>query len=396
MLVGVGGGIAAYKAPDLVRRLLDRGAAVRVVMTAAAQAFVAPLTFQAVSGQPVRTALLDDVAESGMGHIELARWADLILIAPATADLIARLRCGLASDLLTTLCLATEAPLALAPAMNRMMWAHPATAANVACLQSRGVHFIGPADGSQACGETGAGRMVEPAELAQRAWALLRPAPGPLVGCRALVTAGPTYEALDPVRYLGNRSSGKMGFAVAASLAAAGASVTLVAGPVHLPTPPGVAERIDVTTALAMHAAVMARARRSDLFVAAAAVADFRPAACQRDKIKKAGCDGLTLELVRNPDILAEVASLDDGPFTVGFAAETKDVEAYALEKLRRKGLDLIAANRVGAGATGFDADDNELVVLSPTERTALGRAPKRVLADRLVGLIVERLRTIA
>jgi len=400
VLLGVSGGIAAYKAADLVRRLRERGCAVRVVMTAAATAFVSPLTFQALCGHPVRTGLLDPAAEAGMGHIELARWADLILMAPATADLIARLAAGLADDLPTTLVLASAAPLYLAPAMNQQMWRHPATQDNLERLRRRGVHILGPAQGSQACGDQGPGRMLEPTEivaalLADRAAGAPgaapgdAPGPGPLAGVRALVTAGPTREPLDPVRYLGNRSSGRMGYAVATALASLGAAVTLVSGPTALPGPAGMV-RIEVETAHEMHTAVMERVGATDLFVAAAAVADYRPAAPVAQKIKKAEQE-LIVHLVRNPDILAEVAALPNPPFTVGFAAETEQVEDHARTKLRTKGLCMIAANRVGAAQGGFERDDNALIVLWSEGRREFPMMPKTRLAGELAQLIAER-----
>ncbi len=387
VLLGVTGGIAAYKAPDLVRRLRERGAAVRVVMTESATRFVMPLTFQAVSGHPVRADLWDPAAEAAMGHIELARWADMVVVAPATADFLARLAAGLADDLLATLCLATEAPIHVAPAMNRQMWASPATAANMESLRARGVLVHGPGEGDQACGETGAGRMLEPLEIVE---ALQEAAPaGRLAGTRFVITAGPTREALDPVRYLTNRSSGKMGYAVAGAAAAAGAQVTLVSGPVALPSPPGV-ERVWVETAEQMRAAVHAALPGAVVFIGAAAVADYRPAAAAPGKIKKSDA-AMTVELVPNPDILAEVAALPERPLVVGFAAETDDVEANAAKKLSAKRLDMIAANRVGE-ACGFDADDNALVVLTADERIDLGSGSKVSLAERLVDLVARRL----
>ena len=392
VLLGVGGGIAAYKSADLVRRLRERGCEVRVVMTQAATAFVSPLTFQALSGHPARTALLDPAAEAGMDHIELARWADRVLIAPATADLIARLAAGLADDLPTTLVLASPAPLYVAPAMNRHMWLHPATQENVARLRSRGVNILGPVEGSQACGDLGPGRMLEPAEIADTLVGE-RPAPEPgrtpLAGVRVLLTAGPTREPLDPVRYLGNRSSGRMGFALAEALADLGARVVLVSGPCALPTPQGI-ERVNVETALQMHAATMERVSSCDLFVGAAAVADFRPAEPAPEKIKK-GTAELAVRLVRNPDILAEVAALAPGPFTVGFAAETERVEEYALGKLTDKRLDLIAANRVGGERGGFEREENALTVLWSGGRRDLPLMSKSRLARELALTIAER-----
>ncbi|GAA0710680.1 bifunctional phosphopantothenoylcysteine decarboxylase/phosphopantothenate--cysteine ligase CoaBC [Dokdonella soli] len=383
VLLGVSGGIAAYKAAELVRRLRDAGAEVRVVLTENAARFVTALTFQALSGHPVRTSLWDESAEAAMGHIELARWADEVLIAPASADLIARLAHGHAGDLLTTLCLATAAPVSLAPAMNQQMWAHAATQANLGTLRERGVRVLGPASGSQACGEFGSGRLLEANELV----AELVAARGPreLAGMRFLVSAGPTYEDIDPVRFVGNRSSGRMGFAIAEAAAHAGAAVTLVAGPVALATPAGV-ERVDVRSAREMRAAVLARTASNDVFIAAAAVGDFRPQAALPQKFKKGGA-ALELALVENPDILAEVAALPARPFVVGFAAETENVEAHARDKLERKRLDLIAANQVGAGL-GFERGDNALLLLWPGGREELPRADKRELARQLLARI--------
>jgi phosphopantothenoylcysteine decarboxylase/phosphopantothenate--cysteine ligase len=349
ILLGVSGGIAAYKAAELLRLLQQAGHEVRVVMTRAAMEFVRPLTFQALSGKPVHSDLLDPNAEAAMGHIELARWAERILIAPASADVIARLAHGQADDLLAAVCLASEAPVAIAPAMNRAMWAHAATAENIQLLQRRGVQVWGPDEGVQACGEVGPGRMLEPAELAQRMQRWL--APGVLQGVRILVTSGPTHEPLDPVRYLGNRSSGRMGHAVATAAAEAGAHVTLVSGPVALPEPAGMQEVLPVKTAQDMHAACMARASGTDIFIAVAAVADFRPAEVMSHKIKKGDTQDVSLQLVRNPDILADIAALPDAPFTVGFAAETENLAEYAQAKLREKRVQMIAANRVSASA---------------------------------------------
>ena len=387
VLLGVSGGIAAYKAAELTRRLRAEGAEVRVVMTRAAQAFVGPLTFQALSGNPVRLDILDPTAEAGMDHIELARWADLVLVAPATADLMARLVAGMADDLLTTLALATQAPLALAPAMNQQMWEHPATQANARLLVERGVRLLGPAAGAQACGEVGPGRMLEPGD---RVSALMGPRPAsPLAGRRVLVTAGPTREALDPVRYVGNRSSGRMGYALAQALVDRGAQVVLVSGPTALAAPVGL-ERLQVESALEMHAAVMGRIADQDIFVAAAAVADYRVADPAPHKIKK-GQQELTLSLVRNPDILAQVAALPIPPFTVGFAAETERVEEQALAKLRAKGLDMIAANLVGGATGGFEREENALTVIRRDGRLdPLPLMPKARLAEALTDLIAE------
>lgn len=387
VLLGVSGGIAAYKAAELTRRLRAEGAEVRVVLTRAAQAFVAPLTFQALSGNPVRLDILDPTAEAGMDHIELARWADLVLIAPATADLMARLVAGMADDLLTTLALATQAPLVLAPAMNQQMWHHPATQANVRLLTERGVRLLGPAAGVQACGEVGPGRMLEPEDIV----AALRKTQqaSPLAGRRILITAGPTREALDPVRYVGNRSSGRMGYALAEALAERGAEVILVSGPTALAAPLNV-ERIQVESALEMHAVVMGCIVEQEIFIAAAAVADYRVADPAPQKIKK-GQQELVLRLVRNPDILAEVAARPTPPFTVGFAAETERVEEQALVKLRAKGLDMIAANRVAGPQGGFEREDNALTILwRDGRREPLPLMPKARLAEALTDLIAE------
>ncbi len=386
ILLGVSGGIAAYKSPDLVRRLRERGADVQVVMTPSAREFVTPLTFQAVSGRAVRTDLWDPAAEAAMGHIELARWADLVLIAPASAGFIARLAAGQADDLLTTLCLATEAPIALAPAMNRVMWANPATRANVATLHSRGIHVLGPAEGDQACGEVGAGRMLEPIELADRAANLVL-GKGPLQGRRVLITAGPTRERIDPVRFISNRSSGKMGFAVAQAAREAGAEVVLVCGPVSLPTPPGV-RRVDVESAADMLTAVLHEVEGIDIFISTAAVADYRPAHAAEQKIKKTS-DTLDISMERTVDVLATVAARPDRPFVVGFAAETESVEQHARAKLLKKNLDMIAANEVGHDKA-FDCEDNQLVVLWRNGREELGRASKIALARELIGIIAK------
>ena len=386
LLLGITGGIAAYKAAELARLLVKDGAEVQVVMTRAAGAFVGAMTLQAITGRPVREALFDAQHEAAMGHIELARWAELVVIAPATADFLAQMAAGMARDLLSTLCLATTAPLVVAPAMNQAMWRHAATQANVALLRSRGVTFLGPDEGAQACGDVGPGRMIEPEDIRLALGANL--AGGRLAGRRVLLTAGPTREALDPVRFLGNRSSGRMGFALAAALVAEGASVTLVAGPVSLPTPAGV-ERIDVESALQMRDAVFTSLPGTAIFIACAAVADFRPAAAAGKKIKKTS-ETLTLELIRNPDILSEVAALSARPFCVGFAAETDDVEAYAQAKLRAKRLDMIAANRVGA-SQGFEVDDNALLVIWEGGQQSLPQQPKSRLAAQLVNLIVDR-----
>ena len=384
ILLGVSGGIAAYKSADLTRRLKEAGAEVQVVMTAGAQRFVTPLTFQALSGRPVRTELWDMAAEHAMGHIELGRWAELVLIAPASADFIAHLASGLATDLLSTLCLATEAPIAVAPAMNWAMWNNAATQGNLAILRSRNVQILGPGEGELAEGEVGIGRMLEPAEIV----ATLARAPRPLSGMNVLITAGPTREPLDPVRFVSNRSSGKMGFAVARAAAEAGANVTLVTGPVHLVTPRDVL-RVDVETAVEMHEAVMKRAKQAQVFIAAAAVADYAPKRTATQKIKKKSAS-LEVKLARTPDILAEVAALKSAPYTVGFAAETEKLEAHAKEKLSKKGLDLLAANLVGKGK-GFDQDDNALTLYWKGGKQELHNAAKLEIARQLIHVIAAR-----
>ncbi len=392
VLLGVTGGIAAYKSPDLVRRLQDAGAEVRVVMTPSATRLVAPTVFQAVSGHPVRSELWDDAAEAAMGHIELARWATTVLIAPATANLMSQLAAGAAGNLLTTLCLATSAPVVLAPAMNQAMWRHAATQANRSTLESRGVRFIGPASGSQACGDVGPGRMVEPADIVaalveQPAGELTGPLSAQLKGLRVLVTAGPTREPIDPVRFVSNRSSGKMGFAVARAAAEAGAEVTLVAGPVHLPTPAGV-RRVDVETAAEMFAATVDRLAGTDIYIGAAAISDYRPEPAPQ-KIKKRA-DRLVLDMVKSPDLLATIASRPGAPFTVGFAAETERVEEYARQKLEGKRLDMIVANQVGA-KLGFDEDENSVLILWRDGQESLGRMAKSDLARRIIATVAAR-----
>jgi len=388
VLLGVTGGIAAYKSAELVRRLREQGAEVQVVMTQGAQHFVGAPTFQALSGRPVRTDLWDAAAEAAMGHIELARWADRIVIAPASADFLARLAHGLANDLLTTLCLATDAPISVAPAMNRLMWANAATQANVATLRSRGVTILGPAEGEQACGETGAGRMVEPAEIIARLLPHRPASAGALAGRKVMVTAGPTRERIDPVRFITNRSSGKMGYAVAEAARDAGAEVVIVSGPVNVPTPPGV-RRVDVETAEQMMDAVRAELPGTDIFIAAAAVSDYRPVQAATEKIKKTS-ESLTLAMSRTTDILATVAAGTPRPFVVGFAAETQNVERNALAKLEGKRLDMIAANQVG-DKLAFDCDENALTVYWPGGKRELARAAKRDVAAGLVDLIAER-----
>ena len=386
ILLGVTGGIAAYKSAELTRLLKRAGADVRVVMTAAAEAFITPMTLQALSGHAVRGALFDPAHEAAMGHIELARWADLVVIAPASANTLARLAQGLADDLLSTLCLATTAPILAAPAMNRQMWAHPATQRNVELLTERGMRLIGPDSGEQACGETGPGRMTEPAQIAAAAAALF--APGTLAGRRLLITLGPTREPIDPVRFLSNRSSGKMGMALARAAVDAGADVTIIAGPTAQPTPAGV-KRIDVETAAQMHNAAMAEAAGQDIFIATAAVSDYRPAAPAGQKIKKTA-ETLTLTLERNPDIVGDVSAAFPALFCVGFAAETENLAEHARDKLERKRLDLIAANPVGDGL-GFDRDDNSLEVFWPGGHRSLPVTTKTRLARQLIELIAER-----
>lgn len=388
IVLGVSGGIAAYKSAELIRRLRDAGAEVQVVMTAAAQQFITPLTLQALSGHPVHTDLLDPAAEAAMGHIELARWADLVLVAPASADCLARLAQGIANDLLTTLWLATKARLAVAPAMNQQMWAAPALQANLRTLRERGVAVFGPAAGAQACGDVGEGRMLEAVELAGCCADLFET--GALTGRHVVITAGPTREALDPVRYISNHSSGKMGFALAAACAEAGARVTLVAGPVHLPTPARVT-RVDVTSALEMLAAVEQAVAGADVFIATAAVADYRPQVVAGQKIKKSA-DAMTLELVKNPDIVAAVAARLPRPFVLGFAAETERVLEHARDKLVRKRLDMIACNDVARADIGFQSDDNAVTVLWADGERELAKASKGVIARQLVELVAARL----
>jgi len=386
ILLGVTGGIAAYKSPDLVRRLREAGATVQVVMTAGAQQFVTPLTFQAVSGREVRSELFDSAGEAAMGHIELARWADQILIAPASADFLARLTQGRADDLLTTLCLATEAAIAVCPAMNRLMWSNAATQANVEVLLKRGIEILGPDAGEQACGETGTGRMLEPTAIVS---ALQAAAPtGPLAGGRVLITAGPTREPIDPVRFISNRSSGKMGYAVAEAARRLGAKVTLISGPVALPAPVGV-ELVSVESAQQMYHAVLERASSCDIYVGAAAVADYRPTQTETTKIKKKAAE-LAVQMVRTDDILATVAERHPEIFTVGFAAETHNVVDYARAKLQGKRLNMIAANEVGA-ELAFDQDHNQLTVLWQDEEHRLPLADKRDLAENLMRLVAER-----
>ena len=384
ILLGISGGIAAYKCAELTRRLIERGAQVQVVMTKAAKEFITPLTMQAVSGRPVSDSLLDPAAEASMGHIELAKWADLVLLAPATADLIARMSAGMGNDLLTTLVLATDSPVAVSPAMNQQMYRNVATQENIATLARRGMHIWGPAAGEQACGDVGPGRMLEPMQLVHLCEQFFQPKL--LAGKSVLITAGPTREAIDPVRYISNHSSGKMGFALANAAAQLGAKVTLVSGPVSLNTPAGV-ERINVASAQEMHDAVMAHAPNHDAFISCAAVADYRPENVASQKLKKTeNNDQMTINMVKNPDIVATVANMtEQRPFTVGFAAETNDVETYARGKLMKKNLDMICANDVSVEGQGFNSNDNAITLFWPEGEQALALESKEALSFRIL-----------
>lgn len=388
ILLGISGGIAAYKCAELTRRLIERGAQVQVVMTKAAQEFITPLTMQAVSGNPVSSSLLDPSAEASMGHIELAKWADLVLLAPATADLIARISAGMGNDLLSTLCLATDAPIAVAPAMNQQMYRNIATQENLVTLQRRGAMLWGPASGEQACGDVGPGRMLEPMQLVHHCEDFFRPAD--LSGLNIVITAGPTREAIDPVRYLSNYSSGKMGYSVAQVAAQRGANVTLISGPVNLAVPNGVT-CININSAEEMHQAALEQAINNNIFIACAAVADFRPAHVAPQKMKKQdGNDEMIIQLVKNPDIVASVAALTENrPFTVGFAAETQNVEHYARGKLANKNLDLICANDVSVQGQGFNSDNNALHLYWPNGDKTLPLASKTDLGQQLLTEIV-------
>ena len=389
IVLGVSGGIAAYKAPELVRRLRDRGAEVRVAMTEAAKAFITPLSLQAVSGYPVSDSLLDPAAEAAMGHIELGKWADLVILAPATADLIARVAAGMANDLVTTICLATPSPVAVVPAMNQQMYRNAATQHNLQLLASRGLQLWGPDSGSQACGDIGPGRMLDPMAIVEMVALHFAPVKD-LQHLNIMITAGPTRERLDPVRYITNDSSGKMGFAIAAAAAARGANVTLVSGPVSLSTPPFV-QRVDVTTALEMEAEVQKRAQQQHIFIGCAAVADYRAAEIASEKIKKQG-DELTLTMVKNPDIVAGVAALTlNRPYVVGFAAETNNVEEYARQKRQRKNLDLICANDVSKSNQGFNSDNNALHLFWQEGDKRLPLERKERLGHLLLDEIVTR-----
>ena len=387
ILLGVTGGIAAYKSAELIRRLQDAGAEVRVVMTAAAQEFITPLTLQALSGNPVHTDLLDPAAEAAMGHIELARWADLILIAPASADVIARLAQGEGNDLLTTICLASRCPLAIAPAMNQAMWGHAATRHNVSQLQARGVIQFGPDTGSQACGDVGFGRMSAPDELVIAVCALFQT--GSLTGKRVVITAGPTREAIDPVRYISNNSSGKMGYALARAAVDAGAKVQLISGPTALLAPEHT-HRVNVLSASQMYQASIQALPDCDLFIAAAAVADYRPVNVAKQKIKKANEDTMMLEMTRNPDIVSAVATASNRPFVVGFAAETHNIIDHAKSKLKRKKLDLIIANDVSDASIGFDSDNNAVTLISHHSQHELAKMSKQQLAQDIIQHIAE------
>ncbi|WP_448547086.1 bifunctional phosphopantothenoylcysteine decarboxylase/phosphopantothenate--cysteine ligase CoaBC [Thalassotalea fusca] len=388
IVLGITGGIAAYKIPDLVRRLKEQGANVRCVMTNGAKAFITPLTLQAVSANPVSDSLLDPQAELAMGHIELAKWADLILIAPASADTIARITAGMADDLLSTICLATSAPIVVSPAMNQQMWQAAATQQNITTLKGRGVHIWGPGIGEQACGDVGAGRMLEVAELVELTLSFFQPRE--LAGQHWVITAGPTQEAIDPVRYISNHSSGKMGYAIAQAAYNAGAKVTIISGPVAIEPSAGI-ERQSVLSALDMHQAALAIAPSATVFIACAAVADYRVEQVATQKIKKSA-DSMQINLVKNPDIVADVAALPDKPFTVGFAAETQDVVKYAKGKLVNKNLDLIAANDVAIEGQGFGSENNALTVIGTDFETQLALSSKTQLATELVEIIRQQL----
>ncbi|MEQ3694862.1 MAG: bifunctional phosphopantothenoylcysteine decarboxylase/phosphopantothenate--cysteine ligase CoaBC [Thalassolituus sp.] len=390
ILLGISGGIAAYKSAELVRLLKRAGADVRVIMTSGAMEFMTPLTMQALSGNPVHHALLDPEAEAGMGHIELAKWADLILIAPASANLLSRLAQGMGNDLLTTVCLATDAPLCLAPAMNQAMWRDPMTQANVARLQkahNKKLTVIGPDAGEQACGDVGPGRMMEPELIATEVANMFES--GALAGVSVVITAGPTREAIDPVRYISNHSSGKMGYALAAAARDAGARVTLISGPVNIPAPERL-RMVNVTSALDMFNATKSELEHGQVFIASAAVADYRLASVAPQKVKKS-TDMLTLELVKNPDIIAMVAAHVPHPFTVGFAAETQDVERYARGKLESKNLDIIIANDVSRSDIGFNSDDNAVSVFWPEGQQRFDTMNKHTLARELIALVADR-----
>ena len=388
VILGVTGGIAAYKSAELIRRLIDFDAEVRVVMTEGAKEFITPLTLQALSGHPVHDSLLDPKAEAAMGHIALARWADIILIAPASANFLAKLNAGQGNDLLNTLCLASAAPIVVAPAMNQQMWANASTQDNMKSLTNKGIYVLGPAEGSQACGDVGPGRMVEPLELAQSLAIFFKNKA--LTGKKVVITAGPTREALDPIRYISNHSSGKMGFSIAEAAIEAGASTTLIAGPVTLCTPDRV-KRIDVVSAQDMFEASLAQAADADIFIATAAVADYRPQNIATEKIKKS-TQSLTITLEKNPDIVAAVAQLSPKPFTVGFAAETQNVLDYARGKIKSKNLDMVAANDVSNSAIGFNSDENAVTVIWPAGHQVFNQASKPQIAKQLIALIAQQI----
>ncbi|WP_337842794.1 bifunctional phosphopantothenoylcysteine decarboxylase/phosphopantothenate--cysteine ligase CoaBC [Rheinheimera sp.] len=391
ILLGITGGIAAYKSADLIRRLKERGADVRVIQTDAAREFITPLTLQALSGNPVSHSLLDPAAELAMGHIELAKWADLVLVAPASADTIARIAHGMANDLLSTCILATAAPVAIAPAMNQQMYKNIATQANIDRLKQHHFYIWGPAAGEQACGDVGPGRMLEPLQLAELVVQFFQPKPQLLQGLTVTITAGPTREAIDPVRYISNHSSGKMGFALAQAAAELGAKVQLIAGPVNLPTPAGV-QRIDVQSADEMYQQALALATNCHIFIGCAAVADYKVAQVAEQKLKKTSDEGISLQLVKNPDIIAAVAALRQSrPFTVGFAAETQDVANYAKQKLQKKQLDLICANDVSVPGQGFNAEQNALTAYWADGEQAFALQEKSQLAEQLISLIYKR-----
>jgi len=387
VLLGVSAGIAAYKTPDLVRKLTELGAQVQVIMSKSSDQFVAPLALQAVSGHAVHNYAMTAESESGMGHIDLARWADIVLIAPATANIIARICQGNADELLTTVITATEAPITVAPAMNQQMWQNTATVDNMAILKKRNIHILGPDSGEQACGEVGMGRMLQPVDIAEQVGQLFQT--GSLIGKNIMITAGPTWEALDPVRGITNHSSGLMGYALAQAAIEAGASVTLVSGPTHLSAPEH-AKLENVTSALDMHAAVMSSIEEQDIFIGVAAVADYRPVDSADQKIKK-NADEMTITMVKNPDILADVAARNNPPFCVGFAAETNDVVNYAQSKLERKKLDMIAANHVGGSETGFGTPDNAITLISKNDVVELPRQNKFGLARSLIEHIAQQ-----
>lgn len=388
ILLGVSAGIAAYKTPDLVRKLTELGAEVEVILTRNADQFVAPLALQAVSGRSVHSYAMTAESESGMGHIDLARWADMVLIAPATANVIARLCQGNADELLTTVCIATEAPIAVAPAMNQQMWQNPATQQNMATLAKRNVTILGPDSGEQACGEVGPGRMLQPVDIAQGVGAYFQT--GQLAGKSVMITAGPTWEAIDPVRGITNHSSGLMGYAIAQAASEAGANVTLVSGPTNL-TPPERVNTVNVVSALDMHTAVFDDIEQQDIFIGVAAVADYRPVDSAEQKIKK-NADTMTVTMVKNPDILADVAAHSKRPFCVGFAAETNNVVDYARSKLERKKLDMIAANHVGNSDTGFGTPDNAITLITASSVTELPKQNKYALARNLIKEIATHL----